>query len=158
MEIKKGRHILLFFLLTLLLLLGVSGVCGGFALIADPSGKMLELDSSYIHSTFFKNYLLPGIILLIFNGIFPLFIFYSLLRQPKWTWPERINIYKEQYWQWTLALYSGIILVIWIFIQMLLLGYLGVIQSIFGLLGTCMIILTLTPVVKDHYSKPPEYL
>ena len=96
--------------------------------------------------------------LLIFNGIFPLFIFYSLLKQPGWEWPEFINIYKEQYWFWTLSLYSGIILVIWVYIQILVIGYLGAIQSIFGLLGTCMIILTLTPAVKDHYSKPPEYL
>jgi len=158
MEGKKHRPFLLYFLLVLLLFVGIGGVYGGTVLIADPTGEILQLDINFINTTSFKNYLLPGIILLIFNGLIPLFTFYSLLRQPGWNWPETMNIYKDHSWEWTFSLYSGIILVIWIYIQMLIIGYIGTIQSVFGLLGTFITILTLVPSVKDHYLKPQEYL
>lgn len=158
MELKKNRPIALYFLLALLLFVGIGGVFGGIALMADPSGAMIKLDINYIVTSPFKNYLLPGMILLVFNGLLPLFVFYSLIRQPAWHWPEMINIYKEYSWEWTYSLYAGIILVIWIYIQMLLIGYIGTIQPVFGLLGIFIIILTLIPAVKDHYLKPPEYL
>lgn len=158
MDHQKQKPFLLYLLLIILLFEGVGAVYGGTVLIADPTGEMLKLDINYINNASFKNYLLPGIILLIFNGLIPLFTFYSLLRQPDWNWPEALNIYKDNSWEWAFSLYSGIILVIWIYVQMLIIGYIGTIQSVFGLLGTFIIILTLVPTVKDHYSKSPEYL
>jgi hypothetical protein len=157
MEQKTNKPAFLYFLLALLFILAIGGIYGGMMFIADPSGKMLGMDTNHLGASSFKSYLLPGMILFIFNGLFPLFIFYSLLKQPGWKWPETINIYKEQYWQWTFSLYAGIILITWINFQLLIIGWLGAIQPVYGLLGTAIVILTLTPAVKNHYFKRSEY-
>jgi len=149
---KKQRPFLVYILYILLFLLGLGGIFGGAMLVADPSGRLIGMDINYLHSAPFKDYLFPGCILFVFNGLFPLFILYALLRNPSWQWPEAINIYKDQYWPWTFSLYAGIILAIWINIQLLMIGYLGSIQAWYGLWGIAIIIVTLSPAVKKYYA------
>ncbi len=54
MGFKKNKPILLYCLMNLLFFIGIGGMYGGSMLIADPSGKILELDINYIHTTFSK--------------------------------------------------------------------------------------------------------
>jgi len=149
---KKNKPFSVYLLLILMLFLASGGIYGGVMLIADPSGNSIGLDMNFLQHAPFKNYLLPGIILTLFNGVFPLVIFYSLAFHPTWKWPVSINIYKEQYWGWTFALYCGLILSIWINVQILMIGTLGGIQGFYGLLGTVIVIITLIPSCKQFYS------
>ncbi len=48
---------------------GIGAVYGGLQLFAEPSGSGLQMRLSFLEHSPFKSYLIPGIILLIVNGI-----------------------------------------------------------------------------------------
>lgn len=145
----------LYILLMLLLALGTGGVYGGFLLTEDPSGGALQIPLYVLEKSPFRDFLLPGIILLIFNGILPLFVAYGLIMRPEWRWPERLNIYRRRrHWAWSFALCCGIILSVWINVQMLLLGppY-SPLQPAFGLYGIVLVVFSLMPKVMRYYER-----
>jgi hypothetical protein len=86
------KRIALVFSVVLLLLNGIGALYGGSMLIRDPSGGLLQMPLSFLQHSPFDSYLIPGIILLIFNGLlsvsallliafkhrlYPLFIFFQ---------------------------------------------------------------------------------
>jgi hypothetical protein len=73
---KTASRILAF---ILLLFLGFGGIYGAFILISDPSGSKFDWSLDLLNGTPFSSYLLPGIVLLIANGIFPLCVAVSIL-------------------------------------------------------------------------------
>jgi hypothetical protein len=54
----------------MLLFNGIGAFYGGIGLISDPTGDKIQLAHHYLDNTPFSNYLIPGIILLVVNGIF----------------------------------------------------------------------------------------
>jgi hypothetical protein len=138
-------------LLFLHLLLGLNALAGGTMLIVDPQGELLGMPIEWLERTPFKTYLIPGIILLVFNGIFPFFILYGLLTKPSWTWAEAINIYRDKFWAWTYSLFSGIIVIIWIIVQQCLTHYFWLQPALISL-GLLIIIFTMLPRVLQFYS------
>jgi hypothetical protein len=54
----------------LLLINGVGTLYGGFNLIKDPSGGLMQMPLSYLEDSPFSNYLIPGIVLFCVNGVF----------------------------------------------------------------------------------------
>jgi hypothetical protein len=64
-----------------LLILAVGAFYGGFCFITDPSGNKIGIDSDLILNTPFYDYLIPGIILVIFNGFFPLWVIISYFKK-----------------------------------------------------------------------------
>jgi hypothetical protein len=55
---------------VLLLVNGLGALYGGFLLMVDPSGSKMQMPLSYLEHSPFSNYLIPGIILFIVNGLF----------------------------------------------------------------------------------------
>jgi hypothetical protein len=144
----------LYILLLLLLALGAGGIYGGFLLTDDPSGRLLQMPLNALQGSPFQDFLIPGIILLLFNGFLPLLIAYGLIVQPDWKWPERLNIYPNRHWAWTFSLYCGIILGIWIGVQLLLLGPPhSPLQGIFALWGTVTVVFTMWPGVMRYFER-----
>jgi hypothetical protein len=78
---KTALRILAF---ILLLFLGFGGIYGAFILISDPSGSKFDWSLDLLNGTPFSSYLLPGIVLLIANGIFPLCVAVSILLKKKY--------------------------------------------------------------------------
>jgi hypothetical protein len=105
---------------------------GGIGLVKDPV-KNIGMPLSLLDGTPFKDYLIPGLILLIVVGLFSLLVFVGLLL--KW---------KAAWW---LSLASGGGLIIWIVAEVALLGYLpgaGIaLQIVFGVIGVAIVALTL---------------
>ena len=54
---------------TLQFLIGLGAVGGGLALVLEPSGSNLEIPLELLKSTPFSTYLVPGIVLLVVNGL-----------------------------------------------------------------------------------------
>ena len=48
---------------------GISGLGGGIGLISDPTAASLGMELGWLEKTPFSNYLIPGIVLFIVNGI-----------------------------------------------------------------------------------------
>ncbi len=64
----KGRQIA-FALATLQVFIGLSGVAGGVGLVLEPSGANLRMSVELLSESPFSDYLIPGIFLLVVNGI-----------------------------------------------------------------------------------------
>ena len=90
----------------ILLFLALGAIYGGIMLIIDPSGKEIGWTKDLLSGTPFLSFLLPGIILLFFNGIFPLVIFI-------------LGTMRKSIW-YLLVIFQGLILIIWLTSEVLM--------------------------------------
>jgi len=134
-------------------MLGISALFGGGALILDPGGGLLGLPSDRLEETPFRNYLIPGLFLFWVNGVFPLFILAGLIWKPGWKWADALNIYRDRHWAWAYSIYSGIILITWIAVQLLFVQPF-ILQPVFIEVGLLILILALTPGLMRYYHLP----
>ena len=141
----------IYFLFLLILFISAGAIYGGGSLILSPDGSLLKMEESWLDKLPFYNFLIPGIILFLFLGIFPLIGLIGLFTRKNNLKLNVINIYKDKYWGWSFTLYSGIISVIWIVFQQLLTGYF-VLQPIIAGTGILIIIFCLTPRVQKYYT------
>ena len=146
------KPFLLYFLIFLIFFQALSGLAGGFALTLWPSGKALQMPFSMLINTPFNNFLIPGLILLFLLGVFPILLGYAMLKEPNWNWPNKLNVYKKYHFQWAYALYLGLIVILWIDIQIFMIGCGNILQFIYGLLGTIIVIVALSPQVMNYYE------
>jgi hypothetical protein len=98
----------------------------------------------------FNSYFIPGLLLLLMNGIFPLVTVFGLVIKNGSQVLNRLNIYKNLYWGWTFAVYSGIITNIWIIVQQLMADYF-ILQTIIAAVGLLIIVVSLLPRVITFY-------
>ena len=91
----------------MLLFNGIGAIYGGWSLITDPTGDKLQLPLNYLEPTPFRNYLVPGIVLLLVNGIFSFFTLSTIILENK-----RASLY---------IMAQGILLSGWIIVQIILL-------------------------------------
>jgi hypothetical protein len=119
----------------------IGAIGGGIGLVQDPVDN-IGMSVSLLKGTPFKDYLIPGLILLIVVGLFALLVLAGLLRRWKPAW-------------W-LSLASGGGLVIWIIVEVALLGYLPgsgiVLQTVFGLLGVAIVVLDLLRPTRRYFG------
>jgi hypothetical protein len=98
-----------FFRITAIVLLSfnaVSALYGGWLLMSDPSGATLELPLRLLDHAPFENYLVPGIILFIANGMFSLlFATMAVLKFMNYPW---------------LVIFQGFVLIGWLTIQVIM--------------------------------------
>ena len=92
--------------ICLLLFLGFGGIYGAIMLISDPSGARFEWSLDLLKGTPFDSFLIPGIILFIANGLFPILVIL-------FTW------LKKSYAD-ILILLQGAVLIVWLSVQLLL--------------------------------------
>ena len=136
----------------LLIFIGAGGLISGAMLFSSPDGALIKLNTNILQGTPFNNFIIPGIILFLFIGIFPILVSYGLLRQPAWHWAEAINICKKYRWPWTAAWAAGVIILIWIIVEFALLGYISFLQPLVTVWGTAIITFTLLPKIRQYYA------
>ena len=117
---------------------GLSGIFGGFMLVNDPSGKSLDMNILWLESTPFNNYLIPGIVLLAFNGIGNMAGF---------TLTAIRNKNAGQ-----VAVLFGIFMIIWIIAQLLWIGYMSFLQPLYFLTGLIQLLLGIAWLRFSYYS------
>ncbi|MDO1446715.1 hypothetical protein Q0590_10660 [Rhodocytophaga aerolata] len=145
----------LYFLFLLHLLLSLNALVGGGLLIAEPSGSLLGMSPDWLRHTPFTTYLLPGLILFVMVGLFPLLTLFGLLLRANWPWVQVANIYSDKHWAWAYSLFSGIILLTWITVQQLITQYFWL-QPILLIMGLLILVFTLLPRVQQYYSLKNE--
>lgn len=148
----RSKTIEIHILVITMAFLAVGAIYGGISLMNDPSGETLELPLKLLKGTIFSSYMIPGIILFLTLGFFPLFLIFPLIFKPRWPVIDKLNIYRSYHWAWTYTLYTSIMLIIWIDVQIIILQTVSVIQGIFGLIGVFILILVLSPRVKRYYK------
>ncbi|MDN3686996.1 hypothetical protein [Cyclobacterium jeungdonense] len=145
------RPFSLYLLFVLHLFLGIGAVYGGGMLLIKPDGSGLGMDTEWLSHSPFNTYLIPAFILFTLIGLFPLLTFVGLLTKPDWKWANTLNLYANRHWAWTFSLYSGIIVITWITVQLIMTQYFWL-QSIMIFTGLFIIIFTLTPAVMKNFE------
>lgn len=125
----RERPMALHALTATVLLQGISGLVGGYALLADPSGDLIGLPLAWLRGTPFSDYFVPGIILFSVLGVFPLCAAWGL--------------WKGRSWAWYGSMLVGTSLAIWIVVEIAMIGYQPAppLQAVYGLVS--LVILSL---------------
>jgi cellulose synthase/poly-beta-1,6-N-acetylglucosamine synthase-like glycosyltransferase len=112
---------------VLLLLNGFSALLGGWNLILHPDGSSLGMSVSLLAASPFKDFLIPGIVLFVCNGIASIIAFTGFLLHPR----------KLAWLVWV----QGIILLVWLVVQIVMIHTLHPLQFIMGAMGASLILL-----------------
>jgi hypothetical protein len=141
----------LWLLKILLLVLGVSALVSGLNLILDSSGKGIRFPEGALAGSPFSDYLVPGILLTVFNGLLPLLAWWALWKKPAIGFLERMNPFPKQHWALTLTLVSGFGLMIWILVQMSMVPY-SFLQPLLLSWGAALVLLCYNPGIQNYYA------
>ncbi len=141
-------------LICLVLFQAVSAIPSGFSMILDPKGELLGLPIQMLERAPFSDFLIPGIFLTVVLGLFPVVIIYGLITRRNPEVLQRINPYNHHHWAHTYAYYLGIILILWINMQLLFgLGF-HIYHFIYSCLGVLIVIFSQLPGVRNYYLQP----
>jgi hypothetical protein len=146
------RPFFLYLLFALHLFIGLNASAGGALMIIKPDGSLLGMQPEWLVNSPFGNYFIPGLILFLLLGIFPLFVFYGLLRKSELKALNILNIYKDMHWAWAYSLYTGVVIISWIIVQLLMTRYFWL-QPVIISVGLLILVFTLMPGVINYYKK-----
>jgi hypothetical protein len=127
------RPALLWVLFGLLVLQSLGGIGGGGMLALEPDGSLLKMPLSYLDGSPFPDYRVPGALLLVVLGIFPLLVAAGLLRRRPWAWFGAFAV--------------GCGLIIFELVEVAMIGF-NVQQPIWGSVGLLIALLSLAPSVQ----------
>lgn len=109
----------------LLLVTGIVALYGGIRMIADPTGNSLGLPFYLLNGSVFSDYTTPGWVLLITVGLFSMAVLICI--------QQKVRIYPS------LIMLQGVIIFVFVVIQMLLFGETFIIQYFFLVLALGLI-------------------
>ncbi len=110
------------------LIVALLAIPSGFLMLLNPNGSGLGLSLDILQESPFTNFIIPGLFLLTVNGIAQGFAALSSFRQ--------FSYYR------TLGFILGIILVLWIMVQIYFIGLIHFLQVIFFFIGIAEVILS----------------
>jgi hypothetical protein len=125
-------------------LLSLNALYGGGALTLDPSGGRLRLPRDLLAGSPFPDYRVPGLVLLLGFGVAPPAVVAGLLlgvRRPALL---------GHGWPWLGAVAIGVAQVIWLGVQVAVIGYQGALQV--TLLVLALLIVALAPGVRRRFE------
>jgi hypothetical protein len=149
----KSRPAVVWLLVVLQFLLGLGALGGGAVLMAAPDGAIIHMPLSMLKDSPFQNFLIPGLILFTLLGVFPVLVAYSLWQKPRWCWPDAVNPFKRLHWSWAASLASGVMLVIWITVEVLMIHSIAFLHILYFVWGWGVILITLLPILRKFYSR-----
>ncbi|HET6225827.1 MAG TPA: hypothetical protein VFF27_06080 [Bacteroidia bacterium] len=107
--------------IILLVLVSVNALVAGYLLMTDPTGNKMQLPLTLLLHSPFNNFLIPGIILFLVNGVFALIT-------------ALLTIFKHQNYS-ILVSWQGVFLIGWIVIQIILIREFNMLHLIIGSIG-----------------------
>ena len=140
-------------LVVLLSLLGIGAAVSAAALIAAPDGHLIQLPQSLLANAPFTDFLVPGILLFVFIGVYPLVVAYSIWRRPGWRWPDTINPFRSFHWSWAASLAAGIALLVWITVQIQWVP-IGFLHALYLVWAAAILVIGLLPATRRHFKHP----
>ena len=149
------RPFMLWPLAVVLVLLSVGGFSGGVPMLVDPvSGGYLDFESM-LPDLPVNSFILPGVFLTTYMGIFPLILAYGLIARPSWPLFENFFRWSRHYWAWTGTILFSIGIAIWLGYEGWLVGW-WPITYITAVQGILILLFTLIPNVRKYYEEESE--
>ena len=143
----------LIILVMLLGLLSVGALFGGGALMISPNGNLLQMPISFLDSSPFKNFFMPGLILFSILGLFPIIVILGLIKKPTCKICEMVNLLKDMHWAWSFCIYISFGLIIWIQAQMIFLKTVFWLQTFYMTYALILLIILLLPPTRRSFNK-----
>jgi len=147
MKRSKPTYILIF----LIAFQVISAIPAGLMLIIDPSGENLGLPIILLNQSPFDNFLIPGLFLFFILGLVPLLILYGLITKKELKFFQKINIHKNYHWSWAFSYYFGLILVMWINMQLFFKIEFGLLHLVYSMLGILIVLVSHLPASKIDF-------
>lgn len=114
-------------LFTLVSFIAVTSTLSGLLMISSPNGQVLNLSPELLHGTPFKDFVMPGILLIAIVGVVNLLaVLFNLGRHPR-----RYN--------WAMA--GGIMISCWIVVQMILIQTIHWIHFLYLIIGIFIVLI-----------------
>lgn len=145
----SARNILLF----LLAFLGLGALGGGGVLAVSPSGQLMGMPLSMLAGSPFHSFLIPGLLLFTVLGVAPCLLVVALLKKPKSSLAERLNLLGDMHWAWTGSIYIAFALIIWIQLEMVFLNAVSWLHTVYIFWALLILLVALLPQVRSLYKK-----
>lgn len=149
MKQSKFTKNLLIFLLGFL---SVGAIYGGIVFILKPDGSAYDIPVEILQKSPFRDFFIPGIILLVTFGITPIYVVYTLIRKPKNKFMQKLNLLYDHHFSWTFSVYIGFALIIWINVQTLIFNAVDALHTIYSSLGIFIVCIALLPQTRHFYK------
>jgi hypothetical protein len=148
----ESRPVAIYLLVALEVLLAFLGFFSGISFLTSPSGESHGMDTSILENTPVGDFTLVGLFFVTFFGILPSLAIYGLWKLPRWRWTDAINKWTGQNWAWTATAATGVILIVWIAVEVMLIGspegFPRLLQVMMTILGIVILALAFLPRVK----------
>ena len=130
------------------------GLMTGYGLLSDPTGAGIGLSQDLLEDAPVGDFTMVGLFFLSFFGLLPALAAYGLWRLPRWGWTDAVNRWTGQNWAWTATAALGVILLLWIAVEVVFVGALtgigGAMQAIITALGVAMLAMVTRPSVRSY--------
>ncbi len=143
----------LYFLIFLLVFLGLGAIGGGGVLILSPGGELMGMPLSLLEHSPFSSFLIPGIILFSLLGIGSFLLIFALLKKPESSFAERLNFFGDMHWSWSFCIYMAFSLIIWIQVQMGFIQAVSWLHAFYIFLALLILFVALLPELRQQYKK-----
>jgi len=140
-------------LIGLMTFLGAGAIFGGGALIISPSGGLLGVPLSMIKDSPFSNFLIPGIFLFTVLGLTPCLLIFALLMKPESKIADRVNIFKDMHWSWSICIYIALILIIWLQLEMMFIHSVHWSHTFYMFYAIVILLIALLPQIRNFYKR-----
>lgn len=118
----KSRPVAILVLVALEAVLAFLGFFSGGQFLRDPSGGTHDMDTSILEGTPVGDFTLVGLLFVTAFGILPVLAVFGLLKLPRWRWTDAVNKWTGQNWAWTATAATGVILIVWIAVEVAYIG------------------------------------
>lgn len=122
----------LWILFLWLIFLAFGSLYGGIAMLLDPSGALLGLDT-ILSLLPVPDSILPGLFLLLVMGLALFVLAFGLFACPNWPWADALARRSGHYWPWAGTLALGIVLLTWLAVQAVMIGGILFLAAMFPL-------------------------
>ena len=149
-----GRPVTILLIIVLEVILAILGFFSGISFLQDPSGGRHGMDTSILVTTPISDFTPVGLFFVVCYGILPVLAVYGLWKLPRLQWAGTFNEWSKQNWAWTATVVIGVILIVWIGVEVALIGSPAglprFLQVTMALLGVIFIALAMLPHVRIY--------
>ena len=149
-----GRPVPVLLIIGLEFILAILGFFSGISFLQDPSGGTHGMDTSILVTTPISDFTPVGIFFVACYGVLPVLSIYGLWKLPRWRWTDAFNKWTRENWAWTATVVIGVILIVWIAVEVALIGSpIGLprfLQVTMALLGVVFIVIATLPRVRTY--------